>query len=265
MFFSAALLIATVAAQNAFNQILFPANNVVIQAGGGVQSLTWTNLTGGQVSVSLYSGTNPLRQVIPIATGIANTGTFLWTPETWLPAANDYVIGVRDLSGSAPTQYSPYFTVQLCSTCSASTRSTTSSFSAETVSVAGLVTRASFTEAFPTPAAQSASDSSATAAAAAAAGATGSAASGASGVVATASGAAGSAVSRASGAAASAASGVTSAAGSLASGASGVVGSAVSGARTATGSAAAATSRAAAVQESAAGLVLAAGFAAWLL
>jgi hypothetical protein len=56
---------------------------VVIQAGGGVQSITWTNLTSGQVSVSLFSGTNPLVEVAPLASGIANTGTFLWTPETY--------------------------------------------------------------------------------------------------------------------------------------------------------------------------------------
>ncbi|BFZ52999.1 hypothetical protein PYCC9005_000022 [Savitreella phatthalungensis] len=133
MFLKTLMMLAVAAAQQSYNQILFPAQNVVIQAGGGVQSITWTNLTQGNVRLVLYSGTNPLTPRQTVADSIANTGTFLWTPETWLPAGSDYVLSVEDLSGTAATQYSPFFTVQLCSTCSAAPLPTT--LSAPTASV----------------------------------------------------------------------------------------------------------------------------------
>lgn len=132
--------------------VLNPGANSVVQAGGGVQSITWTNPTSGNVSLALYSGTNPVVTVTPLTDSIPNTGTYLWTPETWLPAGNDYTIGVSDLTGNAPTQYSPFFTVQLCSTCSASTRASTSSFAAQTVSVAGLDIGTRSAAAYPTQA-----------------------------------------------------------------------------------------------------------------
>lgn len=97
--------------------------------------------------------------VAPLTSSEANTGTYLWTPETWLPSGNDYTIGVTDLSGIAPVQYSSFFTVELCSTCSSSTRSTTTSFSAETVSVSGLVIGTRTDAAYPTQNALAASAS----------------------------------------------------------------------------------------------------------
>ncbi|CCG81862.1 Uncharacterized serine-rich protein C1E8.05 [Taphrina deformans PYCC 5710] len=148
-FANSLFFVACVAAQQVVNQILNPGANSVIQAGGGVQSITWTNPSSGNVSLALYSGSNPIVTVAPLTDSIANTGTFLWTPETWLPSGNDYSIGVTDLSGSAATQYSPFFTVQLCSTCSSSTRSTTAPFTAATVSVSGLAIGTRTNAAFP--------------------------------------------------------------------------------------------------------------------
>lgn len=124
-----------------------------------MQSITWTNLTSGNVSVALFSGSNPVVTVAQLTTSAINTGTYLWMPETWLPSGNDYTIGVTDLSGTAPVQYSPFFTVQLCSTCSSSTRSTTSSFSVATVSVSGLDIGTRTDAAYPTQASSAATAS----------------------------------------------------------------------------------------------------------
>lgn len=133
--FSFLALISVVAAE--FNSVISPGQNAVMQAGGGAFTLAWNNLTAGNVSVALYSGSNPVTTVTPIVSSIMNTGAYVWSPETWLPSGDDYTVGVTPLEGG-PTSFSNCFTVQLCSKCSSSTRSTTSSFQVQTISVAAL-------------------------------------------------------------------------------------------------------------------------------
>lgn len=185
----ALLFACAVAAQQAYNTITFPGQNVVVQAGGGVQTLSWSNASQGNVRIVLYTGSNPLTPRQTLADSIPNTGTYLWNPATWLPLGSDYVISVEDVSGSAPIQYSRYFTVQLCSTCSASPIPTTLSAPSGQVTptavptLASTVTQAQFAAAASTTgaaASQSAAASSAGASASpsAASGAAGSAAAG---------------------------------------------------------------------------------------
>lgn len=96
-------------------KVVAPAENAVVQAGGGDYTIAWENLPGDKVNVALYSGPNQgLEKVEDIATDKQNGGSFLWKPQEFLNKGDNYVIGI---TAGDKTIYSPYFSIQMCSTC----------------------------------------------------------------------------------------------------------------------------------------------------
>ncbi|OLL25878.1 putative serine-rich protein [Neolecta irregularis DAH-3] len=107
--------------------ILAPAENAVIQAGGGVYTITWQTDPGtsySRVSIILKKDDDT---VLTIAESVQNTGSYLWNPDTNLPASKDYEIEIGGGSSSAMVDFegSPLFEIQPCSTCSAASTSLT--------------------------------------------------------------------------------------------------------------------------------------------
>lgn len=110
--FLAAAFAAVVAAQNS-NPTITPDVNEVVP-GCKPYTLAWTPTSEGTVSIEIISGASQgtLVPVGQVASGIANTGSFVWTPAASL--GENAVTGYKIFIDGSPTgefQYSKPFSV----------------------------------------------------------------------------------------------------------------------------------------------------------
>ncbi|KAF5094113.1 hypothetical protein D0Z03_002184 [Geotrichum reessii] len=96
------------AADNAFTS---PAFGQVVNVGDSI-TLKWNPTTGGKVNLVLRrGGANDLVTLGPIASGIDNTGTYTWKPDSALSTNTDYSVEIQDASNINNVNFTPYFTV----------------------------------------------------------------------------------------------------------------------------------------------------------
>lgn len=97
--------------ESAFNPIVSPSNGQVVNVPKAID-ITWTPTSSGNVNLILRKGgSTDLTTVATIATGIANSGTYKWTPSSDLSTFTGYTIQIVDASDSTKSNYSPYFTI----------------------------------------------------------------------------------------------------------------------------------------------------------
>jgi len=113
--FFAAVFAAIAAAQsNSDNPTVAPATNEVVP-GCKPYTLKWNPTTAGTVSIEIISGASQgtLVPVGTVATGIANSGTFSWTPAAALGA--NAVTGYKIIvDATGEFQFSVPFSVSAC-------------------------------------------------------------------------------------------------------------------------------------------------------
>ncbi|KAF5104631.1 hypothetical protein DV451_000544 [Geotrichum candidum] len=96
------------AADNAFTS---PAFGQVVNVGNSI-TLKWNPTTSGKVNLILRKGgANDLVTIGPIASGIDNSGTFTWSPDSDLKTNTDYSVEIQDASNTDNVNFTPYFTV----------------------------------------------------------------------------------------------------------------------------------------------------------
>lgn len=136
MYFRFATLVALLSAQLALaanpNPFNVPQGGWTATAGKPLD-LSWQPTTSGTVTLVLRNGaSNNLNKGVTIASGIANDGSYTWTPAATLPRGSDYSIEIVDDADPTETNYSPYFvlnssnTVQSTAATSSSSASSTS-------------------------------------------------------------------------------------------------------------------------------------------
>ncbi|KAK1075813.1 hypothetical protein LTR12_001427 [Friedmanniomyces endolithicus] len=144
-------------------------------------SLNWKPTTSGTVTLVLRSGaSSDLAAGTVIASSIANSGSYSWTPDTMITRGSDYTVEIVSDSDPSQTNYTPYFVLDSTNTVAYSTSQV--SLGAATASPSSALSTASATGSATSVAAAissaSASASSASASASSAASASGSSASG---------------------------------------------------------------------------------------
>ncbi|KAK0946601.1 hypothetical protein LTR29_002069 [Friedmanniomyces endolithicus] len=165
-------------AQNA-NPFNIPTN--FSATAGQPLSLKWNPTTSGTVTLVLRSGaSSDLAAGTVIASSIANSGSYSWTPDTMITRGSDYTVEIVSDSDPSQTNYTPYFVLDSTNTVAYSTSQV--SLGAATASPSSALSTASATGSATSVAAAissaSASASSASASASSAASASGSSASG---------------------------------------------------------------------------------------
>ncbi|KAF5126823.1 hypothetical protein DV495_003164 [Geotrichum candidum] len=124
------------AADNAFTS---PAFGQVVNVGDSI-TLKWNPTTSGKVNLILRKGgSNDLVTIGPIASGIDNSGTYTWSPESNLKTNTDYSVEIQDASNTDNVNFTPYFTVLAIGegiTSSATTETATGSASTKASSAA---------------------------------------------------------------------------------------------------------------------------------
>lgn len=99
---------AVLALDNAF---VSPGFGQVVNVGETV-TFTWNPTTGGKVNLILRSGgANDLTVLGPIASGVDNTGSFVWSPDSNLKTNTDYSVEIQDAANTNNVNFSPYFTI----------------------------------------------------------------------------------------------------------------------------------------------------------
>ncbi|EME87483.1 putative GPI anchored protein [Pseudocercospora fijiensis CIRAD86] len=157
MYFTRSLLIALGAAITAFaqgtgsqaNPFNIPTTGLQATAGEPL-TLSWKPTTSGTISLILRSGSsNNLAAGTVIASKIANTGSYTWTPDKDTTRGSDYTIEIVSDSDSSATNYTPYFVLQSDNTVAATTSNVTLGAPSSTLSLSTAAVTAS-PSAFPT-------------------------------------------------------------------------------------------------------------------
>ncbi|KAF2480476.1 Ser-Thr-rich glycosyl-phosphatidyl-inositol-anchored membrane family-domain-containing protein [Neohortaea acidophila] len=90
--------------------------------GGQALNLEWTPTTNGTVSLILRSGNAAnLAEGTTIASNIANSGAYTWTPSNSITTGSDYTVEIVDDTDPNLTNYTPYFTLDTPTTASQTT------------------------------------------------------------------------------------------------------------------------------------------------
>ncbi|GAO49749.1 hypothetical protein G7K_3891-t1 [Saitoella complicata NRRL Y-17804] len=139
---SLASLLTTALAQSQTTDNAFtsPVSGTVIQAGGGVFTITWSpsfasDSASGNVSLALLKGdANNLLLLTTLADSTENDGAYLWDPTTALVPGTDYALRIMDVEGDV--NYSHYFAIELCSTCVQASSTYAAAGAISTVSIA---------------------------------------------------------------------------------------------------------------------------------
>ncbi|TKA67454.1 hypothetical protein B0A55_08077 [Friedmanniomyces simplex] len=180
MFFSRSLLLTLLAApflalaQNA-NSFKIPTN--FSATAGQPLALSWNPTTQGTVTLVLRSGaSSDLAAGTIIASSIANSGSYSWTPDTHITRGSDYTVEIVSDSDPSQTNYTPYFVLDSDNTVAYSTSQvslgaatatsalSTASPSGSATSVAAAISSASVSSASASVSSRVASASSATSA-----------------------------------------------------------------------------------------------------
>ncbi|KAF7594254.1 hypothetical protein BBP40_009806 [Aspergillus hancockii] len=138
-----ATLAAAASGANPFN---IPSSGYSFETGKPT-TLTWDPTTTGTVTLRLQWGAvMTTSSGTTIASNIANSGSFTWTPPANLAAQPDYTVEIVDDDNTSQVNYLPRFTVSgataapsttAASTTSTSTASTTKSSATETETTTG--------------------------------------------------------------------------------------------------------------------------------
>jgi len=111
--FLAAALATVVSAQNAFN---VPSGGYSLKAGSPT-TFTWSPTTSGTVTLQLrYGASSTLSAGTTIASSIANSGSFTWTPPSDIPAGTEYTIEILDDANNNIYNYTPQFSISSSNT-----------------------------------------------------------------------------------------------------------------------------------------------------
>ncbi|KAK0917252.1 hypothetical protein LTR91_007334 [Friedmanniomyces endolithicus] len=85
-------------------------------------SLNWNPTTSGTVTLVLRSGaSSDLAAGTVIASSIANSGSYSWTPDTMITRGSDYTVEIVSDSDPSQTNYTPYFVLDSTNTVAYST------------------------------------------------------------------------------------------------------------------------------------------------
>ncbi|KAK0256477.1 hypothetical protein B0A54_04682 [Friedmanniomyces endolithicus] len=85
-------------------------------------SLNWNPTTSGTVTLVLRSGaSSDLAAGTVIASSIANSGSYSWTPDTMITRGSDYTVEIVSDSDPTQTNYTPYFVLDSTNTVAYST------------------------------------------------------------------------------------------------------------------------------------------------
>ncbi|OJJ46276.1 hypothetical protein ASPZODRAFT_152461 [Penicilliopsis zonata CBS 506.65] len=131
----ATVVAATSDASNPFN---VPSGGYSFTAGTPT-TITWEPTTSGTISLILEWGdVLEVEEGITLASGISNSGSYVWTPSADIPVESDYSIEIIDDADTSLTDYMPRFTIAgvtgTVSTTATSTASSTKSTSSASTS-----------------------------------------------------------------------------------------------------------------------------------